>query len=346
MTILTYYKVFILFIIFTASVSCCTASGNYKQTQEDRKSINKEKYRSKHSFADMVKWLWEMETVKWPEWIEDPVQPAPPDSAGDGNLRVTYINHATVLIQIDRMNILTDPVWSDNVGPVSWLSVKRVRAPGVKLDSLPKIDVILISHDHYDHLDLPTMKKLYKMFKPEILTGTGIKKILKKIDIPVTAELEWWEEKSVRGIKFVFVPALHDSGRGLFDSGSSLWGGWVIESGEGNIYFAGDTGFDDHFNEIKKKFSGFILTILPVGNYEKRWFMKNQHMNPEDAANAHILLKSAQSIGIHFATFAEHPEQAVDDHEKDLLKAIKKYNLSESEFRILKFGQGIDIMRR
>lgn len=270
MPFLTYYKVFILFIIFSASVSCCTASGNFKQTQESGQSMNKERYRSKHSFADMIKWLWEMETVKWPEWIEDPVQPTLPDSMVDGNLRVTYINHATVLIQINGMNILTDPVWSDYAGPVSWLSVKRIRAPGIKLDALPKIDVIIISHDHYDHLDLPTMKKLYKLYKPAILTGEGIKKILTSIDISDSIELDWWDEKSVESMKFIFVPALHDSGRGLFDSGSTLWGGWVIDSGEGNIYFAGDTGFDDHFNEIKKKkFPDLFLQYCRSGIMKK-----------------------------------------------------------------------------
>lgn len=339
-----YHKTIFLLILVILLSSCCTNSGIHKDNHASGEIMNRKKYQSNHSFTDMVKWLWEMETVKWPKWIEDPIQPAPPASVGDSRVRVTFINHATTLIQMDHMNILTDPIWSDFAGPVSWLGVKRVRAPGINLDDLPSIDVILISHDHYDHLDLPTMKELYKMFKPVILTGTGIKKILKSVDISDSVEFDWWKDKSIGNLKFTFVPALHTSGRGLFDEGSTLWGGWVIEGKTGNIYFAGDTGFNDHFQEINKRFSKFILTILPIGSYEKRWFMKNQHMNPEDAVEAHIILNSNQSIGIHYATFAEHPEQAIDAHEKDLLQALEKYNLKESEFKILKFGEGIDIL--
>ena len=147
-----------------------------------------------HTFGAMVKWLWEMKTTPWPEWVDDPVQPRPVERVGDGKLRVTYINHATVLIQMDGLNILTDPIWSDRAGPFSWLGTKRVRAPGVKMEDLPRIDVILISHDHYDHLDLPTLQTLYTRDHPLILAGLGIKPFLESNGLSPVIQLDWWQE--------------------------------------------------------------------------------------------------------------------------------------------------------
>lgn len=296
-----------------------------------------------NSYASMVKWMWEMKTVEWPKWINDPKQAKPIEVVKDGELKVTYINHATMLIQMDGVNILTDPIWSDRAGPVSWLGTKRVRTPGVKLEDLPKIDIVLISHDHYDHLDLDTLEKLNTKYHPQIITGLGVKSILADIESSKVTELDWWGKYKLEShdIKINFVPAKHGSGRMLFGMGRSLWGGFVIESKNGNVYFAGDTGYDDDFvNEIKSVFKKFRLTILPIGSYEKRWYMKSQHINPEDAVKIQTLFKSQQSVGCHYATFLEHPEQSIDAHEKDLKKALCKYNLSESSFWILKFGEG------
>ncbi|MCX6152274.1 MAG: MBL fold metallo-hydrolase [Ignavibacteriales bacterium] len=296
-----------------------------------------------HNFWDEVKWLWQMDTVEWPEYIEDDPQPKPESYVGDGKLKVTYINHATVLIQVDSLNILTDPIWSEYAGPFSWFSPKRIRKPGVDLNDLPKIDFILISHDHYDHLDLKTLEQLLKKHHPVILAGLGIKELLEDEGFDNVYELDWWNEYKINSseTKFIFVPSLHGSGRTLFGGNRTLWGGFVIQSKSGNIYFAGDTGYGNFLDSLKKKFSDFRLTILPVGNYEKRWFMKTQHMNPEDAVKTHRLLNSRQSIGIHYATFAEHPEQAVDAHEKDLKSALVKYNMPDSSFLILRFGEGL-----
>ncbi len=298
-----------------------------------------------HTFSDEIKWLWEIDTVEWPENIIDEPQPKPPSSVAYGILRVTHINHATILIQMDGENILTDPIFSDYAGPFSFIGSKRIRKPGVALSDLPKIDIILLSHNHYDHLDLPTLKLLGERDKPFVLTGLGNKELLNDTGFSCVTELDWWQDYylSPGGMRFIFVPSFHNSGRGLFDGDKSLWGGFVIEGANGRVYFAGDTAYGNFLENIHEHFPDFRLAIFPVGSYEKRWIMKTQHMNPEDAVKAHILLNSKQSIGMHYATFLEHPEQTIDQHEIDLDKALRENMLKKSKFLLLKFGEGIDI---
>jgi L-ascorbate metabolism protein UlaG (beta-lactamase superfamily) len=300
-----------------------------------------------HTFTDMVKWLWEMNTVDWPTWVNDPPQPKPVAFVNGNDLKFTYINHATTLIQMDSLNILTDPIWSMRASPVSWIGTKRVRAPGVKLEDLPKIDVILISHDHYDHLDLPTLKQLVKIHNPLILVGLGVKPLLVDEGITNVIEMDWWQNQTLHpaNVKITFVPARHTSGRSMWGGNQTLWGGFVIEGSGGRVFFAGDTGYGNFLQAIKERFDNFRLTILPIGNYEKRWFMKSQHMNPEDAVRVHKLLNSGQSVGIHYATFLEHAEQTIDAHQLDLADALKDNGLNDSTFWVLKFGEGKYVAR-
>ena len=298
-----------------------------------------------HTFKDMVKWWLEMETVPWPKWIEDPKQPPPVDRVEKDCLRVTYINHATLLIQMNGLNILTDPIWSMRAGPIKWIGPKRVRAPGVKLSDLPPIDVVLISHDHYDHLDLQTLRKIIHRHEPIILAGLGVKALLEDRSIHNVVELDWWRsyESGTTDIRFTFVPARHQSGRLPFNRNRTLWGGFVIEGAIGQVYFAGDTAFGDFIHAVRKRFRKIKLAILPIGSYEKRWFMKSQHMNPDDAVRTQIILGARQSMGCHYSTFAEHPEQTIDTHEINLADALERYGISPSRFWILKFGESREI---
>lgn len=335
----------VLFMFIAGFLSCCTTQDRALSDHYNGKTYYNREGDS-HTFTGMVKWLWEMKTVNWPEWVDDPVQPKPGLHAEKGHIRATYINHSTILIQTDKLNILTDPIWSLRAGPYSWIGTKRIRKPGVDMNDLPGIDIVLISHDHYDHLDIPTLKKLYARKKFIAVTGQGNGKLLKDEGIDNVIELDWWQDYPVSSsdVKITFVPALHNSGRGMFDGNSTLWGGFVIQAGKSSsIYFAGDTGYGEFLSDIHKRFPQFTLTILPIGNYEKRWFMKSQHMNPDDAVKAHILLGSGQSIGMHYATFNEHPEQSVDAHEKDLDMALKDHGLPGTEFRILGFGERLDV---
>lgn len=303
---------------------------------------------SDHTFGDELKWFRQMETIEWPKWLNDAQQPPPVERVGPGDLRVTFINHATVLIQMDGLNIITDPIWSERAGPVSWLGTTRVRLPGVKLEQLPRIDYVLVSHDHYDHLDLPTVRLIAQRDHPTFLAGLGVGRYLRSADLPDRniVELDWWQthQPSDTAVRFAFVPARHQSGRiSPFSRNRTLWGGFVIDSPGGQVYFSGDTGSGPFIGKIAKRYRRIRLAILPVGNYEKRWFMKAQHMNPDDAVRAHLALDAGQSMGIHYATFAEHPEQAIDAHETDLAAALSEHAVSSDAFWILNFGEGRNV---
>ncbi len=339
-----YYQLFFIILISVLGLSACgTAySGRSSDHFDGSRFFNP---KPDHTFMDMVKWLWEMETVEWPEWVEDSKQPPPKKIVAHNHLRVTYINQATVLIQMDGLNILTDPIWSFRASPMTWIGPKRVRAPGVALNKLPEIDYILISHDHYDHLDLPTLKKLIRHHNPTVLTGLGVKKLLASKGLGNTVEMDWWDTYSTKvpDVNITFVPSRHGSGRGPFSGNKTLWGGYVIETPAGQVYYAGDTGFGDFIYLIQKRYTRVRLAILPIGSYEKRWFMKSQHMNPDDALRVHKILNARQSMGFHYGTFIEHPEQTIDAHEKDLSIGLRKYKIQPEQFWILKFGEGRNV---
>lgn len=328
------------FQLFTLmlSTACSYHSGPVSDHFDGGSFFNKE---PDNTFTDHIKWFWEMEKVRWPQWVEDPPQPPPPERIGGGGLRLTYVNQSTVLIQLEGVNILTDPFWSRRAGPYSWMGSKRVRKPGIELEDLPPIDLILISHDHYDHLDLSTMETLWERHKPFVLVGLGIKKRLDFIDPEKVIQLDWWDmSEVVPGVLVTFVPARHKSGRGLFDGNRTLWGGYVVESGVKRILFFGDTAYGDFLNGISERFDGFSLAVLPIGSYEKRWFMEREHMNPDDAVRVHRRLRVEKSVGIHFATLLEHPEQTIDAHEKDLAKALSEHGTDSADFIIPAFGEG------
>ncbi|MFH0902196.1 MAG: MBL fold metallo-hydrolase [Pseudomonadota bacterium] len=333
--------------LLTACCGCTAYSGPVSSHFDGSRFFNPE--REDHSPGDTVKWLWEMDTVDWPEWVDDPPQPPPPERTEPGILRVTFVNHATVLLQIDGINILTDPIWSKRAGPISWLGVKRVRAAGVPFARLPRIDVVLISHDHYDHLDAPTIDMLWRRDRPRFFVGLGVGEQLRALGVPARSvtELDWWQEHVLAGtsVRILFAPARHSSGRGLFSEGRTLWGGFLIDTAGGQVYFAGDTGLGAFVDEIAARFHRIRLAILPVGSYEKRWFMKTQHLNPEDAVLVHRKLQARQSMGIHYGTFAEHPEQSIDAHERDLAAALASQAIDPSLFWLLGFGEGRDVSR-
>jgi L-ascorbate metabolism protein UlaG (beta-lactamase superfamily) len=258
-----------------------------------------------------------------------------------GELRVTFINHSTVLIQLDGLNILTDPVWSDRVGPVQWAGPHRVRPPGLRMQDLPHIDVVLISHNHYDHLDLPSLQRIAADHHPRILAPLGNRLLLESSGIEETTELDWWECETVgNDVIVTAVPAQHFSMRGLCDRDQSLWSGFVIQGAGGPVYFAGDTGFGPHVQEIREQFGPMRLALLPIGAFNPRWVMAPIHMSPEEAVHAHGILAAATSIAIHFGTFRQ-----ADDGEFDplthLAARVAQAPLPKPRFWVLGFGQGV-----
>lgn len=255
-----------------------------------------------HSFWEVMKWRLGGQKSEWPESIPNKTYPLPKVGA-DQRAVVTFINHATFLIQYQDLNILTDPLFSQRTSPVSFLGPGRVREPGVKIEELPKIDVVVVSHNHYDHLDLEALKILDGKFKPLFLVPLGDEKLLKEAGLQNVREMDWWQEQVVREHKIVFTPSQHWSARGPFDKCKSLWGSFYILSPNFKLYFGGDSGYGPHFGNIRLRLGAPDLSLLPIGAYAPRYFMKYHHMNPEESVKAHQDLNSGLTIGMHFGTF-------------------------------------------
>jgi L-ascorbate metabolism protein UlaG (beta-lactamase superfamily) len=259
----------------------------------------------RRGFVDFLRWKLTGKRGEWHKWNES--QPgAPPPMHVDGEkLRITFVNHATVLIQTGSLNILTDPIWSDRASPFTWAGPKRHRAPGLRFEDLPPIDVVLLSHNHYDHLDIATLNRLKTQHQPRFVSALGNRALLQNQGITDAIELDWWEKTDLSDQGSVTcVPAQHFSGRSLSDMDGTLWCGFVIQAIAGNIYFAGDTAMSGHFKEIKKRFGKFRLALLPIGAYLPGWFMHPVHLSPAEAVNIHYLLQPDASVAIHFGTFA------------------------------------------
>jgi L-ascorbate metabolism protein UlaG (beta-lactamase superfamily) len=251
------------------------------------------------------------------------------------DLSVVYVTHSTFLIQIEGVNILTDPIWSEVPSPISFIGPKRRTQAGVKIEELPKIDYILLSHSHFDHLDLPTLKKLKKTFNPTIIAGLGVCNFLKRNGIKNCIERDWGGEVNImQNFSIFFEKAKHWSKRGLFDANKLLWGSFVIKSPNFQVYFAGDTGYGGHFKMIGKKYGSFDIALIPIGAYEPRFIMKYSHLNPEEAVLAHKELNSKRSFGMHLKTF-----QLSDEGFNSPVTDLEKQNLTPNNFTVLDFGE-------
>jgi L-ascorbate metabolism protein UlaG (beta-lactamase superfamily) len=276
---------------------------------------------------------------RWPAWVENKGVPRLNETLAAGDVAVTFVNHATFLIQTGGNTILTDPVWSERVSPFLRIGPKRVRKPGVAFEDLPKIDIILLSHNHYDHFDVATLMRLRERFGPAVLAAAGDARLLAPLGFKDMRELDWWDEIQVNDtLAVTFVPAQHFSARGLFDRQKSLWGGYVIRSRGRRIYFAGDTGYSLHFSDINARLGPPDIAMLGIGAYEPRWFMRPIHMNPAEAVRAHQDLRSRQSIGMHFGTF-QLTAETIDQPQADLKRALSESGIPESEFVTLHEGE-------
>ncbi len=291
-------------------------------------------------FFSLVKWLFTRERGEWPDHLDVQPGPKPPERVGRGRLRVTFINHATVLIQMDGLNVLTDPVWSESVGPAGLPGVERVRPPGVRFEDLPPIDLILISHNHYDHCDLSTLHRLAERFHAKIAAGLGTANFLRANGIDHARDFDWWSAASVApGVRLTAVPMQHFSGRGLFDRNTMLWTGFVLSGPSGRVLFAGDTGYGPHFAAIGRRLGPLRLALLPIGAYRPRWFMHPIHMDPAQAVKAHRELHARTSIAIHFGTFAQ-ADDGFTEPVQELSKAVVEAGLRDGEFLVLPEGRG------
>lgn len=251
---------------------------------------------TRHAGArELLRWLLHREHGPWSRWRE--ITPSvPPERVGGGELRVTWVNHSTFLVQTGNVNVLTDPIWSQRCSPVQWAGPRRHHAPGIRFEDLPPIDAVLISHNHYDHMDVPTLARLER---GQTLVGLGNAAFLEG-----ATDLDWWESAPLAdGVRVHCVPAQHFSSRGLTDRDANLWCGFVIETPHGAIYFAGDTGWGPHFERIRERFGPMRLALLPIGAYRPEWFMCGVHISPADAVRAAAVLEAETSIPMHYFTF-------------------------------------------
>ncbi len=255
---------------------------------------------------------------------------------------LTWIGHSTVLLQLGGVNVLIDPFFSKRASPLSFAGLTRKVPPALRLDRLPHIDVVLISHDHYDHLDLPAVKALYGQpgGPPRFIVPLGLKAELADEDITTVVELDWRDVTDYRGLRVYLVPAQHQSGRGLWDANRTLWGGFVVEYRQFRFYFAGDTGYSRNFADIAGRFGQIDLAALPIGGYEPRWMMEAMHMNPTDAVQAHRDLHTRYSVGIHWGAF-EMAGEPLEEPPRALANALAASGISPQQFFVMKPGETI-----
>jgi len=295
--------------------------------------------------TDVLKWVvWDRFINNSNSHSSDSVsfEPAENDPAALKNNKtdftITWIGHSSLLIQIDGMNILTDPVWSERVSPVSFAGPKRVVPPGLAFEDLPVIDMVIISHDHYDHLDKDTIERLGN--KSFYLLPLGLGEFFEQLNITNYQELDWWADIRINKIRFVCVPAQHFSGRTMFDRNKTLWCGWVLESNSAKIYYAGDTGYFPGFKEIGSRLGPFDVAAIPIGAYKPRWFMSPVHLDPKEAVDVYLDVKAKYFIPIHWGTF-NLSDEPLDEPPKVLLLEVENRNLDKSLFKILKHGETV-----
>lgn len=290
-------------------------------------------------FFDFLRWQMTRDPGEWELQLEAAPAPPPPRTVPSEQVRVTLINHATVLVQTAGLNVLTDPHWSERASPLAWIGPRRHRPPGVRFDDLPPIHAVLISHNHYDHMDLPTLRRLAAAHEPLFIVPLGNRRTLASAGISRVLELDWWQRHELSAAVAVHaVPARHWSKRGLFDTNKALWAGFYLTAPAGSAYFAGDTGMGDHFQAIRRRLGGPDVAMLPIGAYKPRWFMQPVHTSPAEAVEARRRLDARYLLPVHFGTFPVG-DDGQEEPVRDLRRAMHRQGVPEEHVWILGNGE-------
>jgi len=277
-------------------------------------------------------------TQRWTPWPKRvPVELRQPPALDGDAATVTFIGHATFLIQTRLGNILTDPMYSARASPVRFAGPQRVRRPAITFADLPTISLVLLSHNHYDHCDVRTLRAIERRWHPLVVTPLGNGRLLKSIGVHDVEELDWWQDSLRSPVPLILTPAQHFSARTPFDRNRALWGGFLIALGRRRIFFAGDSGYAPHFKDIGARFERVSLALLPIGAYEPRWFMKDVHMNPDEAVRAHLDLHAERSLGMHFGTF-QLTLEGIGDPVTALEEARHAHGVEPDGFSPAEFG--------
>jgi N-acyl-phosphatidylethanolamine-hydrolysing phospholipase D len=301
---------------------------------------------SERGLGDLLRWKLGLGPSETPFVSPDQLPPYQPDvvkpdllqikNPHPDRIQITWVGHSTFLIQMEGVNILTDPIFNDRSSPFSIGGIRRLVPPGLKLEDLPPIHGVMISHNHYDHLDKHSVERLGN--KPTYFVPLGVGQWVKKRTVENVVELDWWQASSSTGLEFYSVPVQHFSGRTPFDRNKTLWSGWIIEGKTGKIFFAGDTGYSPVFKEIGERFGPMRISIIPIGAYRPRWFMKPVHVDPPEAVQIHRDMNSRQSIASHWGTF-KLSDEPIGEPPRYLEKALKDAGLDEKKFVVMKFGE-------
>jgi L-ascorbate metabolism protein UlaG (beta-lactamase superfamily) len=294
------------------------------------------------SLLQLLRWQTSRAKAAWPDHIDNVRTDRPPPRVEGARMRVSCVGHASFLIQTGGLNILTDPVWSERVSPLPMLGPKRVRDPGIAFEALPPIDAVLVSHCHYDHLDLPTLSRLAASHRPRVITPLGNDAIMLAHDPAIRVEAHDWGDRVElsAGMRVSLAPMRHWSARGPFDRNKALWAAFVLDTPWGRIYHVGDSGYGDghHFRTARERHGPFRLAILPVGAYEPRWFMRDQHMNPQEAVQAFRDCGAEYALAHHLGVF-QLTDEAVDAPELALNAALAAARIPQDSFAVLDPGE-------
>jgi L-ascorbate metabolism protein UlaG (beta-lactamase superfamily) len=283
--------------------------------------------------SEVWRWYRARRPAVWPRWIENGAPHPVPDPV-PGRISATWIGHSSFLLRVGALTLLTDPVFALHAGPFGRFGPRRVRAPGVSLEALPRIDLIVQSHNHYDHLDPAAHETLARRDAPQVVTPLGNRSYLPTAARARTVERDWWEaSEPLPGARVTVVPAQHFSARTLWDRDRALWGGFIVEAEGRRVYFAGDSGYGAHFAEIGRRFPGIDLALIPIGAYEPRWFMGPVHVDPVQAVRAHLDIAPKVSLAMHFGTF-QLTDEGIDAPVEELRAACAAAAVPETGFRV------------
>jgi L-ascorbate metabolism protein UlaG (beta-lactamase superfamily) len=298
------------------------------------------------SRRDLLRWFadrrWRATKAKWPVWAPSPYADHPPARVEGSTLRISYVGHASFLIQTAGLNILLDPVWSKRASPSRFIGPKRVNDPGIAFADLPPVDVVLVSHGHYDHLDVRTLSRIAAAHRARVITPLGNDVIMRSFDSAIAAEgYDWGDRVDVSsGVAITLIAARHWSARNLSDRNMALWASFVIETPGGRIYFVADSGYGEgqYFRSARERYGPFKLAILPIGAYEPRWFMGDHHMNPAEAVRALIDCGAEIALAHHHGTF-QLTDEPIDAPGLALTDALNAAGISPERFAALRPGQ-------
>ena len=300
------------------------------------------------SLGEVLRWQFggKRNRSVWPEWVPSAHADTPPPQVNGGRVRLSFVGHASWLVQAGGLNILVDPVWSARVSPVSWAGPRRRNDPGIAFEALPKVDIVLVSHGHYDHLDIATLSRLAKTFSPRVITPLGNDLTMRRANAAIRVEAYDWHDRVELGggIAVHLVPTRHWTARGLFDRNRALWASFVLETPAGKVYVVCDSGYGEgkQFRSVGQTHGPLRLAILPIGAYEPRWFMREQHMNPEDAVKALLDCGAQAALAHHHGTF-QLTDEAIDAPVQALAQALDAANVPRERFIALRPGQVVEI---